>query len=230
MSRLELLGRGAWNARPRRHHPGSLDAADVRGLAFHWPGTQSSRPLSKAAVPRALRSWQSFHMDGRGWSDIAYQAAVDQWGRVWELRGLANRSAANGGTDVNGTYGAVLLVLVQNEEPTAEMVAAVRRVVAEHRRLFPKSRQLVGHGDIRPGGWTDCPGPAVRRRLRLEDFEPREEEEVTEKDIRAIAKATADELLDRLENDTNRLRRLIRMVRSLGKQAGLEPDRPNKRK
>lgn len=177
MSGLELLPRSAWNARPRRSHPGILEADEVIGLAFHWPGSQTSRPLSRDAVPRALRSWQDFHMDGNGWSDIAYQVAVDQWGRGWELRGLAVRSAANGGTWVNSTHGAVLLVLVQGEEPSAAMLETARLVVAEHRRLFGGSTELVGHGAIRPGGGTECPGPQVRAALERGEFNPTREDE-----------------------------------------------------
>ena len=33
------------------------------------------------------RGWQTFHMKTRGWSDIAYNIAVDLAGEVWELRG-----------------------------------------------------------------------------------------------------------------------------------------------
>jgi hypothetical protein len=173
---LDLLPRSAWNARPARHPAGRLTPEIVRGLAFHWPGTTSTRPISRAAVPRALRSWQDYHIDGHGWSDIAYQVAVDQWGRIWQLRGLENRSAANGNTDLNGTFGAVLLILVAGEIPSPAMVAATRRVVAEHRRLFTRSRQLVGHGEIRPGG-TSCPGPAVRAALKADTFNPQGNED-----------------------------------------------------
>lgn len=167
--------RAAWGARPSRGGPGPLTPSRVEGIALHWPAMSS--PLRTVdAVKAALRNWQSYHMDDQGWSDIGYQVAVDQAGNRYELRGLAIQSGANGGTDVNERFGACLLVLAPGEEPTAEMVTEVRRVVADHRRLFPKSHRIVGHGDIRPEP-TTCPGPAVSRGIRAGVFEPANQED-----------------------------------------------------
>jgi hypothetical protein len=108
-------------------------------------------------------------MDTHGWSDIAYNEAVDQDGNVYALRGLRNRSAANGTTTTNGQYGAILLVLAPGEKPTRALVDAVRRRVARHRDLFPGSRSIVGHGDLKS---TTCPGPIVLTAIRAGVFEP----------------------------------------------------------
>lgn len=167
------ITRRAWGAAARRQGPGRLDAGTVVGIALHWPASGSTRYGTVDAVSRALRGWQRFHQVDRGWSDIAYQEAVDQAGNVYELRGLRNVSAANGGTTVNRTHGALLLVLGAGEQPTPAMVEAVRRRIARHRELFPGSRQIVGHGAIRPGGSTECPGPIVRELLERGAFTPR---------------------------------------------------------
>ncbi|HEY9418130.1 MAG TPA: hypothetical protein VIQ30_25500, partial [Pseudonocardia sp.] len=84
---VTYLPRSAWDARaPRGSSP--LIASEVDGAALHWPGM--AKPISSQdAVASALRGWQDYHMDGRGWSDIAYQVAVDQAGRAWTLRGLS---------------------------------------------------------------------------------------------------------------------------------------------
>jgi hypothetical protein len=162
--------RADWNARPARSGPGALNPRKVVGLAFHWPA-MSSPLTSPAAVMAALRSWQAYHMDGHGWSDVAYQVAVDQAGNRYELRGLAIQSGANGDAAVNETYGAVLLILAPGEKPSAAMVTEARQVVAEHRALFPKSTRLVGHGQIRPEP-TACPGPAAQAAINAGTFEP----------------------------------------------------------
>lgn len=168
---MTIISRAEWGARPAHGGPGPLDPSKVIGLAFHWPAM--SKPIRGTAnVAAALRGWQAYHMDGQGWSDIAYQAAVDQDGNEYELRGLRTTSGANGDSDVNSRYGAVLLILAPGEQPSPEMIGAVRRIVARHREFFPKSRALVGHGDIRPGG-TACPGPAVQAALKARVFEPR---------------------------------------------------------
>lgn len=169
---VTYLPRSAWGARAPRSGPGKLTASRVRGVGIHWPGTKSSKPItSAAAVASALRGWQDFHMDDRKWSDIAYQVAIDQAGRAWILRGLATQSGANGNNQLNEEYGAILLVLVQGEEPSAAMLATARGVIADFRRLFPRGTAIVPHSAIRPDG-TDCPGPAARRAIAAGKLTP----------------------------------------------------------
>lgn len=164
------ITRKGWGARDRRRHPGTLDPRAVDGIALHWPGMK--HPLTTVkAVTNALRSWQRLHMEDRGWSDIAYQVAIDQQGNRYRLRGLKYRSAANGNTSLNLTYGAALLVLAPGEAPSHAMVTATRLVVARHRALFPLSHKIVGHGQIRPGG-TDCPGDLAQKLIDHRAFEP----------------------------------------------------------
>lgn len=171
---VTYLARSAWGARPARGT--ALVGAEVRGVAFHWPGM--AKPLTtQAQVASALRGWQAYHMDDRGWSDIAYQVAIDQAGRAWILRGLTIRSGANGDGTVNRQYGAILLVLAPGEKPSAAMQATARGVVTDFRRWFPAGRLLKGHRDVRPGGTpdqpsTDCPGPLAYAALKDGAFTP----------------------------------------------------------
>lgn len=181
---VTYLPRSAWNARPANGST-PLVAAEVEGTALHWPGM--AEPISSQdAVASALRGWQDWHMDGRGWSDIAYQVAVDQAGRAWTLRGLTTRSAANGDADVNRRYGAILLVLAPGEEPSDEMSATVCGVIADFRAIYPNGTAIEPHSAVRPAG-TDCPGDAARAAITRGDFTPTEETDVT--------KEQADELL-----------------------------------
>jgi hypothetical protein len=169
---VEYLPRSAWGARAPGPGPGSLVASRVLGVVIHWPGTGSTSVIhSQAAVASALRGWQAYHMDQRGWSDIAYQVAVDQAGRAWTLRGLRTQSGANGDQDVNQKYGAILLVLATGEQPTAAMKATVRGVVADFRRLYPRGTAIRPHSAVRPDP-TDCPGPAARAAIARGDFTP----------------------------------------------------------
>lgn len=168
---MNHFSRDDWEARPyEAHYP--LDRDQVRGIALHWPAM--TKPLRDvAAVKAALRSWQAYHMDTRGWSDIAYQVAIDQAGNTYRLRGLKFRSGANGDTVTNLEYGALLLVVAEGEKPSETLVKAVRSRVAAHRRLFPRSRLIVGHGQIRPEP-TACPGPAIQRLIDAGHFDPKD--------------------------------------------------------
>lgn len=163
--------RAQWRARASRGGPGYLSPSRVVGIALHWPAM--SRPVrGVAAVMAALRSWQNYHMDTHGWSDIGYQVAIDQDGNRYDLRGLRVQSGANGNTTLNQQFGAVLLILAPGEHPTEAMTNEVRAVITEHRELFPNSTRVVGHGDIRPGG-TACPGPITQGLIDAGAFEPR---------------------------------------------------------
>jgi hypothetical protein len=164
------LTRQAWGARDPRGST-ALVARQVEGIALHWPGTP--KPIGKDRVAAALRGWQDDHMDNpkKRWSDIAYQAAVDQWGRAWKLRGLTTKSAANGDQDVNERFGAVLLILADDEVPTPAMIETVRDVIADFRLIFPAGKRIVPHSAIRPEP-TDCPGDRVRALITSGRFNP----------------------------------------------------------
>jgi hypothetical protein len=169
--RDRYFSREEWGARPPEPGPGYLTVNRVRGIALHWPA-MSGRLTTTRAVKSALRNWQAYHMDTHGWSDIAYQIAIDQRGNRYKLRGLWRQSAANGDTDVNEEFGAILLVVGPGEPLTDALINATRRAVADHRDRFPNSRLIVPHSQIRPGG-TSCPGDMVRAHIARDTFEPK---------------------------------------------------------
>lgn len=169
---VDYLPRSAWNAQPAESGPGVLTGSRVEGAVIHWPGTGSTDVIhDRADVAAALRGWQRYHMEVRGWSDIAYQVAVDQAGRAWTLRGLLKQSGANGNQDVNERYGAILLVLATGEEPSDAMIATTREVIADFRRIYPDGTAIKPHSAVRPDP-TDCPGPAARAAIARGDFDP----------------------------------------------------------
>ena len=171
---MTYYSRRDWKARPPRARY-KLREGDVDGIALHWPAISS--PLGNPdRVMSALRAWQNDHMDNpaKRWSDIAYQVAIDQEGNTYRLRGLRHRSAANGGTDVNLRFGAILLVVAGGEHPTMPLIEATRKRIAVFRRYFPDANRIVGHRDIRPPevGATACPGDRIHRLILAGAFDP----------------------------------------------------------
>lgn len=145
--------RSEWGARPPKQ-PGVPFDGQLGGIAVHWNG-----PAVTSGPAALLRADQNFHMDTRGWNDIAYNVAVDSAGEIWIARGLGVRSAANGDQTVNAKWGAVLCMIGQGQTPTAAMLAGLRDAVG----LFAGTNHLPNpavttHHDIYAAG-TECPGP-----------------------------------------------------------------------
>lgn len=144
-----------------------LNPAAVKGVAVHWLGPAAD----SSDVPRLLRGIQSFHMGTRKWADIAYNLAVDQAGDVWVLRGTDVRSAANGDATSNSAYVAVVCLIGEGQEPSAEMIRGLRDAVALVRHRYPAATVIAGHQDVRPDP-TACPGPTLAAAVRAGDLDP----------------------------------------------------------
>lgn len=165
-----FVSREEWGA--QQSNGGTLLSRNqVKGLAVHWPAL--TRPVRGIAnVSDLLRGWQRAHM-AKGWSDVAYQEAIDQDGNFYNLRGLRVRSAANGDEEPNEEFGAIVLVLAPGEKPSKAMITTFRQRAARFQEHFPDATVIVGHMDVRPEP-TSCPGPIVMGLIRAGVLNPRE--------------------------------------------------------
>ncbi len=180
-----IATRSSWGARAPKSSP--ADAEEIELAVVHH--SVNSNGYSQASVPAMLRAIQAYHMDANGWSDIAYNFAVDRFGGIWEGRaGGVDRAIIGGhaygfntastGVVVLGDYTsaspssasvtsvASLLAwkLAQHQTPTTGTVT-YRSSVATH--FGPagtpvRLRRIVGHRDVRQ---TGCPGNALYSRL-----------------------------------------------------------------
>lgn len=66
------------------------------------------------------RAWQAFHMDARGWTDIAYNSGVCPHGHRYDGRGVGRRSAANGTNTGNARSEAVVYIAGDGDPLTDE--------------------------------------------------------------------------------------------------------------
>jgi hypothetical protein len=78
-----MLCRQAWGARPAL--PGGRPQTIDRMTIHH---SAVALPDNRAIIAR-LQQHQRFHQDDRGWVDIAYHAAVDRDGNIYQLRDTA---------------------------------------------------------------------------------------------------------------------------------------------
>lgn len=162
--------RKAWTS--TRAAGAALASGPILGVSVHWPGTTTRAygVESESTIANRLRSWRDWHIRGRGWSDIGYNIAIDQAGRVWMLRSTSwagNRSGAHSASGsnpgANRQYVGVLLILGANEQPSAAMIEAFRHW--RHTHFLPGhgggKTDLRGHGQVR-GAQTSCPGGRAR--------------------------------------------------------------------
>ncbi|MSV48703.1 MAG: hypothetical protein F2914_06715, partial [Actinobacteria bacterium] len=167
--------RTEWGARSTSTSVGST----VKLAVVHH--SASSNDYSPAEVPGVLRSIQAYHMDGRGWSDIAYNFVVDKYGGIWEGRGGGIDKPVIGAHAMGFNTNSVGVMVIGDytaAKPTAAALESVSQVIgwklALH-RVDPGGRvdftslgstkyaagvvvnlpRVVGHQQI---GLTGCPG------------------------------------------------------------------------
>lgn len=203
---MTVMRRSDWTSHALPYMGTLMAPGEVEGLAVHWNGPPVSAAAARGdrdAVAALLEADRTFHVSTRGWSDIAYQWAVDNAGRRWPLRGWQRRSAANGDTDPNRHYGAVLCVIGQGQKPTAAMLDALRDTVADFRAVYPRATKVVTHNDVRPEP-TACPGPDITRAVHGGALNPTTRKPTTVEDD----DVTIAELKAALKNDKE-LRQLV---------------------
>lgn len=134
-----------------------------RGFTIHHNGPPArcvGQPHSRCeAFWRAVRD---FHVNGQGWSDIAYSFGVCPHGIRFVGRGWDRNQFANGSDDVGEDDGAdrywytVLVFLGGDEKPTAPMELGVRNLIDEGRRTGRCGMRVTPHNFWKRKA---CPGP-----------------------------------------------------------------------
>ena len=135
-----IIPRSTWSPAPWSTAAGCEDgprtASRLNAAVLHH--TVSVNDYTEAQVAELIRGIQYFHINGRGWCDIAYNAVVDRFGRIWEGRAGGLDKAIIGGhaTGFNtGTFGVVALgqfhpgASPAAAAPSMAMLEAIARVV-----------------------------------------------------------------------------------------------------
>lgn len=139
------------------------------GVAPHYGG-----PRQPAAEPGAdharcvatWRNWQKYHMDTKGWSDIAYTGGFCNHGFAFAGRGVGVRTAANGTNDGNQRFYAVTWIGGEGQVPSQAAIDALEWWVVELRKQGA-GRAVWPHRKFKP---TGCPGdPLVNQAARLDN-------------------------------------------------------------
>lgn len=188
---MQIVTRSQWGARSPRSR--FLITTPTPKLYLH-------HTVSASGGSARVRAIQNFHMDVRGWSDIAYSYLVNAEGTIFEGRGAG---VAGGHTAGQNTVSHAICAMgnYDQTQPPQVMLDAIRRLVAHgHGKGWWPARITGGHRDA-PGANTSCPGSKLYALIPSINLQE-EPEVVTEQDKRDIAKLAADEILGRQFNET----------------------------
>lgn len=147
----QVVSRSQWGARPPRS-AGRVQT--MTAVACHWEGPRMGT-FPHESCPAKVRGIQAYHMDSKGWADIAYSGIVCPHGYIFEGRGRNIRTAANGTNAGNDRYHALCYLGGVGDPFTAAARTAFRDGFAW---LGGIANGLVGHRDIRA---TACPGDDI---------------------------------------------------------------------
>lgn len=165
---------------------GTLQPWSVDKWVVHYGGGPNAAGGSMSVTSEAaqLRSWQRYHIESKGWHDIAYNYAIGQSGTIYRLRG-ENRSGATAGDfeddgiPANHEARAVVFILGGTQRPTSEALESFGRLW----RSDPLP--VIGHRDVHASGVggtaTSCPGDHLARFIALDTYR---ETDVTIDDLR----------------------------------------------
>ena len=148
---VDIISRSDWGARAPRSVSRTTWSART-GFTTHY----SAGPRSQT-----VKQIQNFHMDGRGWSDVAYNFLVKD-GLVYEGRGwlVVGAHAAPHNTSHIG-----VCVIGSDGDATDADKAAVRALYDEANRRSGRTLSKTWHGGL-SGQSTECPGADLRAWVR----------------------------------------------------------------
>ncbi|AOP52834.1 MULTISPECIES: peptidoglycan recognition protein family protein [Micrococcales] len=164
----EVATRKDWGASEKLVRNSPTIADSVSAAVIHH--TDGNNDYAAEDVPAILRGIQSFHITGRGWSDIGYNMLVDKYGRLWEGRAGGVKKAVVGAHAAGyntGSFGISVLGDYDKKAPPQRTLDAVAEVVGWKLSLSgvkaggstslagEEMKAIVGHRDV---GQTSCPG------------------------------------------------------------------------
>ncbi|XP_055955983.1 peptidoglycan-recognition protein SC2 isoform X3 [Patella vulgata] len=156
-----IVSRSGWGARAARH-VSHLSHQPVKYAFIHHGESGSCSSASSCAA--IVRSYQNYHMDTHGWSDIGYSFLVGEDGNAYEGRGWDRVGAHTQGYNSVG-LAFCMIGSFDSRVPNAAAIATVKRMIAcgVSKGKISQSYVLRGHRDM---GSTSCPGQALYNLIR----------------------------------------------------------------
>ena len=175
---MKIISRAEWGARPARRRV---------TLRVPTPELWLHHTASEQHGKGGVRAIQAYHMDVRGWQDIAYSFLVDDDGSIYEGRGAGVVGGHTAGHN-SKSHAICLMGNMENRPPTQRAVDSVRwlRDYGDWRGWWP-AHFTGGHRQA-SGASTACPGRygmELLTRLR-QPATPQEDDDMTPEQDRLL--------------------------------------------
>lgn len=145
---MQKVSREEWGARAPRNVPSGIN---TQTGTDHWEGT-SLGVFAHESCATKVRAIQAFHMDSRGWNDIAYNFVVCPHGFIHVGRDHGIRSAANGTNEGNNQSEATCYLGGPGDQFTEAGKSALKEINAEiSSTIYPHKHWFN----------TQCPGNEI---------------------------------------------------------------------
>lgn len=150
--------RRAWKAAPPK---GDYEPQTPERLTLHH--TEGRYTTTLADTLQEVKVIQDFHMNGRGWTDIAYHYLIDSQGNIVEGRPELVIGAHAGDIEKNTNNVGIVLLGSHHPPKNDPVTAAAQDAFIQLGRYFVaryriKPSTLKGHRDLKS---TDCPGDVL---------------------------------------------------------------------
>lgn len=157
--KLEIVERDAWRARPKWRAQNMYTPLN-HVVICHTSGQQCR---SKTSCIRRVQMIQTFHLDDRGWWDIAYNFLIAGDGRVYEGRGWSYVGAHSVNFNSN-SIGIAFVGDFRDQEPTKAMLEAAQLLIdcGVKKGFLTPSREIHGARDVT---CTESPGMGVYKHI-----------------------------------------------------------------
>ena len=155
---MKIVSRAAWGARRPKDRT-FQDARSVREIFVHYsesPGGQVDFQVQK----RAIQNIQDFHMDTRGWSDIAYSYLIINSSKPRVFCGRGARTVPAAQMNHNTGTIAICVVMRDGEKLAWQTKLQLRRLIWHLRHSVTRRNTPVRpHSAVTE---TSCPGDQLR--------------------------------------------------------------------
>lgn len=153
---MNIVTRAQWGARaPKYINRGAMLAQST----CHYNGPDvvvaGKKSWDHSKCAGLVRGIQNFHMDGRGWSDIAYNFVICPHGYTFEGRGLNTYNGANGTNSGNRSSHAIMCLAGEGNAFTDAEKVEFRQCVEYVVEKTKCHTGCMGHRDHKS---TACPG------------------------------------------------------------------------